>query len=403
MKIALVIWELNLKGGTQRLALELANELQNLGNTVDVYCYFYDNKQGYADLCKKVPIYSVQPLEIKKDTNKKKTLFSKLWYFPGIYLKLIKNLFVAEKNIQELAHLIEKTKGVSYYDAINVHDYTAYRIARLIKHKNIVWTMNDIQRPPLTGKSFLHNTLFNFFQKIVATYEIKNIKKIVVLDKRNVALAKSYYNRDSIIVRGGMDLDMFKNITIEKVFKKDRYQLFLSSIFFPWRRFEDVVDAVEILKNKGYTNFNVHINGVTDRAPSYYLSILDRITKKNVGNYIHITTGLSESELMQAYAKTDIFIFPNHNQTWGLAVFEAMLAGCATIVSKTSGASEILTDNENALLVSPKSPQEIAEKVALLLDDPKKIESISKNGIEFVRKNLSWKRYAQEMSQILTL
>jgi glycosyltransferase involved in cell wall biosynthesis len=261
--------------------------------------------------------------------------------------------------------------------------------------------MNDIQRPPLTGKSRLHNTLFNFLQKIVATYEIKNIKKIVVLDKRNVALAKSYYNRDSIIVRGGMDLDMFKNITIEKVFKKDRYQLFLSSIFFPWRRFEDVVDAVEILKHKGYTNFNVHINGITDRAPSYYLSIVDRIAKKNVGDYIHITTGLSEPELIQAYAKTDIFIFPNHNQTWGLAVFEAMLAGCATIVSKTSGASEILTDNENALLVNPKSPEEIAEKIALLLDDPKKLESISKNGIEFVRKNLSWKRYAQEMAQVL--
>jgi len=66
---------------------------------------------------------------------------------------------------------------------------------------------------------------------------------------------------------------------------------------------------------------------------------------------------ISEEKLVEFYSTSDIFVFPNYPQTWGLAVFEAMGCGTPVVVSTSCGASEVLTDKENAILVPPKSPE----------------------------------------------
>ena len=52
MNIAIVLWEANIKGGTQRQALELANNLQAIGHHVDVFAYYYNIEKCYTELCK---------------------------------------------------------------------------------------------------------------------------------------------------------------------------------------------------------------------------------------------------------------------------------------------------------------------------------------------------------------
>lgn len=42
---------------------------------------------------------------------------------------------------------------------------------------------------------------------------------------------------------------------------------------------------------------------------------------------------LSEKDLLAAYSRADVFLFPNAPQTWGLAVFEAMAMGCVPVIT----------------------------------------------------------------------
>lgn len=400
MKIALVLWELDITGGTQRLALELAKNMQALGHSVDIYCYFYDKDIGYTDLYKNLQIKNVTKRKVQPtNTITKKNIpgISSIIYFYKLYIKIIKNFFYSEEPIIELKNLMTKKHPIDYYDVINLHDYNVYKVARLIKHKNIVWTMNDIQRPPIESKSSAHKFLYNLLQKIISRIEVSNIKNIIVLDYRNKNLCKNYYNKESIVVRGAIDTEMFDSMYKKRFFDKKIFNIFLSSIFFPYRRFEDVIEAAAILKNKSYNNFNIQINGIVNRNYEYYVSIKNLIAKKNLNDCIFITTGLQEKELLIAYLNADIFIFPNHNQTWGLAVFEAMLAGCVAIVSKTSGASEILTNGENAFLVNPKSPNQIADTLINIFNNPTLSSKVSQNATVFVKENLSWTKYAQEV------
>jgi glycosyltransferase involved in cell wall biosynthesis len=389
-RIALVIWELDLCGGTQRLMLELAQSLAAKGHNIHVFAHYFDQNKGFTDKFVGLKIFGVTNMRPVKSMRKN----GPLRMFVKIYYRVIKAYFLPEKESKALAHLIKTTSAGIPYDCLNMHDYEAYKVARLLRYKNMVWTMNDIQRPPLGGKSWIHNTLFNFLQRAVAKREIRHIRDIIVLDNRNKKLCQEYYNRQSTVVRGGMDVHMFDGKHIIKNFNKDVYNIFLSSIFFPWRRFEDAIDAADILIKRGKNNFKMHINGIPNRAPKYFESIQKRIINKGLSEYIHITPGLKENDLVAEYVRSDIFIFPNNNQTWGLAVFEAMLAGCATIVSMGSGASEILTDGENALLVPPLSPDRIAVATETLLTNPRALEKLSLNGSNFVKENLSWDRYA---------
>ncbi|MFH1662248.1 MAG: glycosyltransferase family 4 protein [Candidatus Falkowbacteria bacterium] len=401
MKIAILVWDLNIKGGTQRQALELALNLQNKGHKVDVFCYVYNKEKCFIDLCDKLNIYYVTSVDIGLNFNKiNKFSFLKKLSRRIFFCNALFDVFFIKKSLKIYKKNIEKIHDTSYYDTINVHDYEIYKIARILKHKNIIWMMNDIRRAPAFGKFFIFNLIKKFLNNVLIKLEMNNINKIAVLDGRNKELCKKHYNLEAIVVRSGVDLDLFNSFTNDRVFKKDNYNIFASNIFYPHRRFEDIIDAVEILTKNGIKNINVTINGDNSRCFDYYLFIKNRIKEKKLDNYISIVNGVSEKKLLEYYNNSDIFIFPNHNQTWGLSVFEAMLSGCVCIVSRTSGASEVLTDSENAIIIEPKNPKEIADKILYLIKNYKKMEHISKKGVDFVKNNLSWESYMQDMLKI---
>jgi glycosyltransferase involved in cell wall biosynthesis len=383
MKIAIVLWELNIKGGTQRQALELAYNLQTIGHQVDVFTYYYNQKECYSELCQKLKINYISLEKERPSTLKQKII----------------NNFYRDERMVNLKNLIKNTK--IDYDVINIHDYQVYKITNILNHKNVIWMMNDIPGQFLINKIDKLKSLLYILNAQLLKRFTKKIKKIIVLDNRVKGIFHKKYKLDAIVVRSGLDLNMYSDYpNYNKVLAKNDIKIFASSIFFPYRRFEDIVDAVEIIKNTSNIKLSLTINGNPNRNVEYFNFIRQRIKDKKLSEIISITTGLNEKELKNKYLEANIFIFPNHQQTWGLSVFEAMLAGCVCLVSKTSGAHEVLTDNQNALLINPKAPEEIAQKIIRLANNPEIIENISANAKKFVYDNLSWKRYAENMLKV---
>lgn len=68
-----------------------------------------------------------------------------------------------------------------------------------------------------------------------------------------------------------------------------------------------------------------------------------------------------DQELAKVYAACDVFVFPSH-PTWGLAVIEAMAAGKPVMVSKKCGASEVIENGVNGMVVDHAKPEELAKK-----------------------------------------
>jgi len=66
----------------------------------------------------------------------------------------------------------------------------------------------------------------------------------------------------------------------------------------------------------------------------------------------------------------DIFVFPTHDEAFGLSVVEAMACGLAVVSTRVGGLADIVRDGENAVAVPPGSPERLAEALRVLLDDP---------------------------------
>ena len=409
MKIAIIIWKLDISGGGQRQALELAYNLQKKGHHVDVFCCYLDRKICYPNLIKKLQVYTIDQSKLKKILSRKKVFFIKR------IINKIKNYSLDAENLL-LAELVKEKDQIFHYDIFNHHDTKTFMISPLFPKEKNVWMMNDLpfildiktrenslkkSRKGIKGlfKRIYLSSKFAFFLFYFNLYVI-HINKIIVFNNQYKKLTKSYFLRDAIIIRSGIDINKFI-ISKRSYFQNNKTNLLSTSIFFPHRRYEDTIETLNILiNNHKITNLHLNIVGESKTDPEYYTYIKSLVQQYSLDKYVSFLGSVSDEKLVQLYQKSDIFIFPNINQTWGLAVFEAMLSQCVAIVSNGCGAHEVLTNKQNAIIVKQKSPHEIASAIKHLITVKGEIERIGKNGQEFVIKNLSWNRYTNEILKV---
>lgn len=70
------------------------------------------------------------------------------------------------------------------------------------------------------------------------------------------------------------------------------------------------------------------------------------------------------------FAALDVFVSASHSESFGLAILEAMGAGCAIVATETDGARELL-DERSGKFAAVKNPVEIAKAIGEFLEDEK--------------------------------
>lgn len=97
---------------------------------------------------------------------------------------------------------------------------------------------------------------------------------------------------------------------------------------------------------------------------------------------------VSYDELQTLYASATAFLFPSFYEGFGFPVLEAMSLGCPVITSNYGAMSELA--GSAALLVDPKSPEEIGAAMVKLLEDSSVVAQLMESGGE------RWKQYTWE-------
>lgn len=402
MKIAIVIWNLKISGGGQRQALELAKYLINEKHDVKIYCAYLSKENCYPDLIKNFNIHSLYNQSRYKQNYTPILNLFKRFFYP------LEPLFCLKQG-KKIVNLMDKD-----FDIVNCHESPAHRVGSIYKKRYrvpVVWMLNDLQshlkipRIDRNFKSLLKFFLFPIRGGLIGRYLDKNcvakIDQIVVLDRMNKNLLKENTNFDANIIRSGVDIGNFKYKKRRSNLQQSEFKILVTGIFFPHRRFEDLIIALNILRKEGY-NMKLNIIGTDVCDKAYGRKIRNLVSALNIEGYVNFLGTVSERELIRHYSTSDVFVFPNHPQTWGLAVFEAMACGTPVIVSTGCGASEVLTDGENTLLVPPESPEEIASCLRKLFNDQKLYEHLSINGRKFVEENIRWDLYGKKMLQLFS-
>lgn len=85
---------------------------------------------------------------------------------------------------------------------------------------------------------------------------------------------------------------------------------------------------------------------------------------------------MPKEELIEFLKKSDIFCMPSHSETFGLSYIEAMTQGLPVIYTRGQGIDGMFDEGVVGYHVNPKSVDDMAEKIRLILSD---YEVISNN------------------------
>lgn len=96
----------------------------------------------------------------------------------------------------------------------------------------------------------------------------------------------------------------------------------------------------------------------------------------------------------------DVCVVPSLTEPFGLVAAEAMAARTPVLASKVGGLVDIVTSEENGLLVPPNQPQLLAAQIMRLLDDAALRHTLGERGRESVETRFSVPQQLKEVQAI---
>jgi glycosyltransferase involved in cell wall biosynthesis len=393
MRVAVLIAELLVEGGGERQPVHLAAELQELGHEAVIFTTAWAPESCYPSLRRRLRVVESGRHPLNR-----------------LPLPLPARL----RDLLDMRHLA-RAVGEGF-DVLNPHAWPAHWAAvaasrRLPGGPPVVWTCNDYLWPEhlFERRAWwdVRGRLRQAGLRRLRRYDqemVDGVGRVVVLDGRVARHVREGYGAEPVVVRSGAAPHEMPAVSLEDVDRLrrglglhgDDFLVLFLGILMPHRRLEDVLEALPPLIEQGR---RVHflVVGSRQHHRRYSRFLEERAEALGVRQHVTFTGAVPEASLPLYYNACDAFIFPNENQTWGLAVVEALACGRAVIVSTGCGVSEVLTDGVDALLVPPRRPDLIALRLGRLMDDADLRRRLGEAGQRLVERELSWRRYAQRM------
>lgn len=132
---------------------------------------------------------------------------------------------------------------------------------------------------------------------------------------------------------------------------------------------------------------------------AYALSLVQLAHELGIEKRVQFLGYVTDTELAYLYSKARALVFPSFIEGFGMPVLEAMYAGLPVITSNKGSLAEVAGDA--ALLVDPRSPQEIAAAMGRIAGDAGLRKELTRKGL--VRAGqFSWQKTAGEILEIIT-
>ncbi|OGF68283.1 MAG: hypothetical protein A2Y62_02935 [Candidatus Fischerbacteria bacterium RBG_13_37_8] len=258
----------------------------------------------------------------------------------------------------------------------------------------------------LISRLFLRNTLLhlrgsNFknlqcssscLMQIYTSKIIRSTQGIIVLGKKLRYIFANYFSDDQIfIVPNGANY-AFKPRKV----RNSKLNLIYLGNLQPSKGIEDVIKSIAVLKlYYGNMNFELNVAG----------SWLDKVTKdKCIKLCIEKELPVIFHQQVIGYEKiafltsADIFIFPPREpegHPW--VIIEAMAAGLPIISTDQGAITESVIDGINGFIVAKKNPEQIAEKIRFLVENPELRITMGKESRRLYEENFTEEKMVENL------
>jgi glycosyltransferase involved in cell wall biosynthesis len=229
----------------------------------------------------------------------------------------------------------------------------------------------------------------NSLERADGIITISRFTKNEIIARFNVTEAKVK------VICHGLDHKFWEDIAPSEL-EETRRKFDLSSSFIlfvgalePRKNLMKLIEALKIIHNK-YKKIQLVIVGPKGED---YKNLEERIGQNRLENWVKILGYLPEKEVRNLYHLASVFAFPSLCEGFGFPLLEAMASGLPIAASSASAIPEVARDA--ALYFRPEDPENIAEKIVLLLKDENLRRSLQAKGKKRAL-DFDWKTTASE-------
>lgn len=254
------------------------------------------------------------------------------------------------------------------YDVIHTHaskDLWVLVPALKIIKSEIPLVMTKHIGSYVVKRDVLHTMLYNRVNNIFA---ISNAIKTNLLDTLPVKEEKI------VLLHNGIDVNKFdpakgnrEKIRNEFGIKDSELCIGMLARFSPGKGHEEFLQSAALL-NKVFNNLKFMIIGEASRGEDAYAASIKKMSH-DLGIHNIIYTGF-RSDTPEVLSSIDIFIFPSHSESFGIALVEAMAMGLPSVCSDTEGVPDIAVDMETSLFFRSKDKDDLTIKIKKLITSP---------------------------------
>ena len=181
-----------------------------------------------------------------------------------------------------------------------------------------------------------------------------------------------------------------------------------------------ILTVARLVKRKGHDLVLRALNLMTDIENLHYLILGSGEDKERLEDMVE-TLGLSDrvtfagwvddSELPDYYRLCDIYVMPNREvlettdslEGFGISFIDANACEKPSIAGRSGGTGEAVVEGVTGYIVDPENPQELAEKIRFLLDNPEIALEMGRKGRERTVRDFSWKQRAIKLASYITI
>lgn len=235
--------------------------------------------------------------------------------------------------------------------------------------------------------------------KWLMPFTYKNTK-VILLSWRLYPDIQKNVNKDQILIcpNGIPSLETESNVDNFKRNNAIPRLLYLSNLI-PSKGVYVLLDACKILKERGVLFVCDFVGGESKEISRevFETAVHERRLDEKI-NYLGCKYG---DDKVAAYKNSDVFVLPTMNDCLPLTIIEAMQQAVPIVSTDIGAVADLVEPMVTGLIADTNSPEDLAEKLQLLISDKSLREKLGRNALKAYNEKFSLEAFEQKMCECL--
>ncbi|MDZ7730942.1 MAG: glycosyltransferase family 4 protein [Natrialbaceae archaeon] len=195
------------------------------------------------------------------------------------------------------------------------------------------------------------------FEQTISRFVISRSEQVICVSAAAELIAQSLGAKQTVAVRNAVDVNEFSPDPT------NRKSLLYIGRFVHNNGIQDLLTAIPSIL-ESHPDSEIHLVG----SGPMEKEVQEKIQYSNLSDSVRIYDYVDD--ISEMYDRASVFCRPSYSEGLPLTMLEAMASGVPPVVTAIAGVPEVVTDHETGVLLEPNNPDEVAQAVIELFDDP---------------------------------